>query len=235
MIAARPVSMWVSMTQLQSLSNMVPQPVYTISYGCYCSSQSPVFSQLKIIAPTGDCFTCTSALSENSCKMICEAWKKRTLFLLLSFKNYVLKKFVHACWWLWSTSCDFWKPNSFSAKVVHALNWWIISPALLLYKAVFSFTRECLYSWIINWELYHMQQYYTIPAKAKRHTYISEYVVYIQTTTSPGKAYHVRQSLALGLICNSDGCLYQMQASGCNDQNMITAVNFAVNTFSSNF
>ena len=80
-----------------------------------------------------------------------------------------------------------------------------------------------------------MQQYYNIPAKAKRHTYISEYVVCIQTTTSPGKAYHVRQSLALGLMCNSDGCLYQMQASECNDQNMITAVNFAVNTFSSNF
>lgn len=89
----------------------------------YCSSQSPVFSQLKNIAPTRDYFTCPSTLSEYSCKMFCKAWKKRTLFLLLSFKNYVLKKIVHVCGWLWSTRCGFCKPNSSSTKVVHALNW----------------------------------------------------------------------------------------------------------------
>lgn len=72
----------------------------TTSSEAYCSSQSPVFSLLKNIAPTRDYFTCTSTLSEYSCKMFCKAWKKkRMLVSLLSSKNYVLKKNC-ACVWV---------------------------------------------------------------------------------------------------------------------------------------
>lgn len=68
----------------------------TTSSEAYCSSQSPVFSQLKNIALTRDYFTCTSTLSEYSCKMFCKAWKKKERYSrCCHLKTMYLKKILY--------------------------------------------------------------------------------------------------------------------------------------------